>query len=99
MTVAPPVLIAMSGTIAALLPPRVRKECEDLAGDLTRVKAFVAKFASLGYFDAAPSPPSAKDVHADCTFICSDLVSFLCRVEKLCSSREAALYVRRIARA
>lgn len=91
-------LIAMSASVAALLSPRVRKECEDLAGNLARVKAFVAKFASMGYFDATPSPPPAKDAHADCTFICSDLVSFLCRVEKLCTSREAALYVRRSAR-
>ena len=83
----------MSGSAVAMLPPRVRKECEELARNLPRVQAFVAKFASMGYVDVAPSPAPAKTEHADYTFICSDLVSFLCRVEKLCTTREAALYV------
>jgi hypothetical protein len=83
----------MSRLGVTLLPPRVRKECEDLARNLPLVQAFVAKFASMGYVDIAPSPANAKAELADYTFICSDLVSFLCRVEKLCTSREAALYV------
>ncbi len=85
----------MSSLGVTLLPPRIRKECEELARNLPRVQAFVSKFASMGYVDVAPSPTPAKTEDADYTFICSDMVSFLCRVEKLCTSREAALYVAR----
>ena len=65
---------------------------------MTSVKAFVAKFVSMGFVHA---PAVHKDdahaghkEHDSRSFICSDLVSFLFSVEKLCASREAALLVR-----
>lgn len=83
---------------AAALPSRVRKDCDELASNLTSVKAFVAKFVSMGFVHA---PAVHKDdahaghkEHDSRSFICSDLVSFLFSVEKLCASREAALLVR-----
>jgi hypothetical protein len=84
---------AMSSDSTAALQPSVRKQSLDLAGDLDRVKAFVAKFSSMGFMDVSPAPTRAHADHSNCTFVCSDMVSFLFRVEKLCPSREAALYV------
>ena len=84
---------AMSSDTVAALQPSVRKQSLDLAGDLDRVKSFVAKFSSMGFLDVSVAPTRAHADHSNCTFVCSDMVSFLFRVEKLCPSREAALYV------
>ncbi len=84
---------AMSSDTVAALQPSVRKQSLDLAGDLDRVKSFVAKFSSMGFVDVSVAPTRAHADHSNCTFVCSDMVSFLFRVEKLCPSREAALYV------
>ncbi len=84
---------AMSSDLAAVLKPTLRKQSLELAGDLDRVKAFIAKFASMGFVDVSSSPAHAHAEHSNCTFVCSDMVSFLFRVEKLCPTREAALYV------
>ncbi len=84
---------AMSSVMAAVLKPTLRKQSLDLAGDLDRVKAFIAKFSSMGFVDVSSAPTHARAEHSNYTFVCSDMVSFLFRVEKLCPTREAALYV------
>lgn len=88
-----PVVVEMSLSRAAALPPAVRKECQDLASNVDRVRAFVNKFVSMGFCDVNSDPAHAKAGQSDCPFMCSDMISFLCRVEKLCPSRDAALYV------
>jgi hypothetical protein len=89
----------MSFARVALLPPTVRQECHELASNLGRVQAFVSKFVSMGFCDASPDASRATTAsrgttgQSDLPFMCSDMISFLFRVEKLCPSREAALYV------
>jgi hypothetical protein len=75
----------------ALLPPRVRKECHELASNIPRVQDFVAKFTSMGFMCVTEASAGASQ--AEHHFMCSDMISFLFNVEKLCPSREAALYV------
>ncbi len=86
-------VVEMSLSRAAALPPAVRKECQDLASNVDRVRSFVNKFVSMGFCDVNSDPAHAKAGQSDCPFMCSDMISFLFRVEKLCPSRDAALYV------
>ncbi len=90
-------LIMSSLSRAALVQPNIRKDCEQLACNLIRVKAFIAKFVSMGYVTAHQDSPvdlqAGGKEHQSPSFICSDIVSFLVSVEKLCPSREAALLV------
>jgi hypothetical protein len=83
----------MSFARIALLPLKVRAECHELVRNLDRVREFVQKFVSMGFCDASPDSSRAKTGQSDLPFVCSDMISFLFRVEKLCPSREAALYV------